>query len=617
MRCDGTNRAAEMKGFDESLEAGQPRAPGRSPAPPTQRHRPRPGNNASPLPERRPAIASLPLWTVCAFCLVYVAMGLVGHDPWKADEAYTFGLIWHVMKSGDWVVPALAGQPFVEKPPIFFITAALAGKLASPWIAAHDGARLASGLYTALTLLFTSLAARALWGRGHGRIAALTLCGCLGLVIQAHMMLTDLALTAGCAIAIYGMATLQRRPVFPGVWLGLGYGIAFLAKGLYVPGALTVVVALLLGMSPRWRTPEVKRNLLVAALIAVPFLAIWPAALYLRSPRLFNEWFWVNNIGRFLGTSVATLGAKEERYFLFKTLPWFAFPALPLALLAIWQIRQKSSRGDPVVAILLTAATLLGVLFVSASARSVYLLPTLPALAAIGAGAAVRLPSRLRGIWVASGLLYAICALLLVTWIWIAIAGSPNPTIAMLLGLPLHYVPQQALPRLAFVVVLLAALASWLIVSDGGPRFVQSWAVGVLGIWIVLAMLWMPWIDLAKSYRNVLTEVGTKLDATRPCLAIDHVGESERAMIDYILHIEPETFRGAATRCDDLLIQDHPGESPQATRYAGWSTVWTGARRGRHRENLWLMHRGPAPTLVPAPLDKYMSSKWSPGRILP
>lgn len=88
-------------------------------------------------------------------------------------------------------------------------------------------------------------------------------------------------------------------------------------------------------------------------------------------------------------------------------------------------------------------------------------------------------------------------------------------------------------------------------------------------------------------------------------------------MIEYILHIEPETFRGAATRCDDLLIQDHPGESPQVTRYAGWSTVWTGAQHGRHRENLWLMHRGSARTLVPAPLDRYMSSKWLPDRALP
>jgi 4-amino-4-deoxy-L-arabinose transferase-like glycosyltransferase len=51
--------------------------------------------------------------------------GLLGHDPWKPDEAYTFGLVYHILQSGEWLVPTLAGEPFVEKPPLFFWTAAL------------------------------------------------------------------------------------------------------------------------------------------------------------------------------------------------------------------------------------------------------------------------------------------------------------------------------------------------------------------------------------------------------------------------------------------------------------------------------------------------------------
>jgi 4-amino-4-deoxy-L-arabinose transferase-like glycosyltransferase len=56
-------------------------------------------------------------------------LGLVGHDPWKPDEAYTFGLVYHILEAGDWLVPTLAGEPFVEKPPLFFWTAALFCKL--------------------------------------------------------------------------------------------------------------------------------------------------------------------------------------------------------------------------------------------------------------------------------------------------------------------------------------------------------------------------------------------------------------------------------------------------------------------------------------------------------
>jgi len=48
--------------------------------------------------------------------IAYVVPGLVGHDPWKPNEAYSFGIIYNVWGGGDWVVPILAGEPFMEKP---------------------------------------------------------------------------------------------------------------------------------------------------------------------------------------------------------------------------------------------------------------------------------------------------------------------------------------------------------------------------------------------------------------------------------------------------------------------------------------------------------------------
>ena len=66
--------------------------------------------------------------------------GLVGHEPWKPDEAYTFGLR-HIALTGDWVVPTLAGEPFMEKPPLFFISAAFAMRCLSGWLSAPDAAR--------------------------------------------------------------------------------------------------------------------------------------------------------------------------------------------------------------------------------------------------------------------------------------------------------------------------------------------------------------------------------------------------------------------------------------------------------------------------------------------
>ena len=73
-------------------------------------------------------------------CLTWLGTGLVGHDPWKPDEAYSFGLIYSILQSGDWLVPAIAGEPFMDKPPLYYWTAALFARLFSPLLPLHDGA---------------------------------------------------------------------------------------------------------------------------------------------------------------------------------------------------------------------------------------------------------------------------------------------------------------------------------------------------------------------------------------------------------------------------------------------------------------------------------------------
>ena len=61
-------------------------------------------------------------------CAAWIMPGLVGHDPWKPNEAYTFGLVYEILQGGSWVVPTLAHEPFVESPPLFILTAAAFAK---------------------------------------------------------------------------------------------------------------------------------------------------------------------------------------------------------------------------------------------------------------------------------------------------------------------------------------------------------------------------------------------------------------------------------------------------------------------------------------------------------
>ena len=88
--------------------------------------------------------------------LAWLLPGLIGHDPWKPDEAYTFGVVYEIIRGGSWVIPQIAGEPFVDKPTLFHLLAALSAQVFSPILPLHDGARLAAGFWLGLALLFTA-----------------------------------------------------------------------------------------------------------------------------------------------------------------------------------------------------------------------------------------------------------------------------------------------------------------------------------------------------------------------------------------------------------------------------------------------------------------------------
>jgi len=81
---------------------------------------------------------------------------------------YSFGLVYHILAEWRLVGATLAGDVFLERPPLFYWTAASLPKLFSHALPLHDGARLASGFYMGFTLLLTGLSGRELFGKSAG-----------------------------------------------------------------------------------------------------------------------------------------------------------------------------------------------------------------------------------------------------------------------------------------------------------------------------------------------------------------------------------------------------------------------------------------------------------------
>ena len=65
-------------------------------------------------------ITEHPVALAVVLCTAWILLGLIGHDPWKPDEAQNFGVVYQLLKGRDWVIPLLAGEPYVDKPPLIY-----------------------------------------------------------------------------------------------------------------------------------------------------------------------------------------------------------------------------------------------------------------------------------------------------------------------------------------------------------------------------------------------------------------------------------------------------------------------------------------------------------------
>ncbi|MFJ3047578.1 ArnT family glycosyltransferase [Herbaspirillum chlorophenolicum] len=537
--------------------------------------------------------------------------GIFGHGPWKQDETYSFGIIHHMLVSGDYLVPTNAGEPFMEKPPLYYWTALLFAKALYPLLDYHDGARVASVLYNIVTLVFVAKIAMMVWNKRTlfslpvlGTLALFA--GSPGMLKHAHDMFTDVALVCGSAIATYGLLAIAMNAqgktprLTAAVWFGLGVGIAEMSKGLFVPlifAATTVCVGVLVR---ECRSRSYWKMVGIAVLVSLPFFVVWPALLAQHSMPLFMEWFWDNNVGRFFGFSVAKLGSDNDHAVILRALFGFALPGSILAALALTAGEWRRIPTPHLALPLSFSIISIIVLESSATARQLYLLPVLLPLIMIGTRVVPHLPGWLHTAWdwfsrISFGL---IAAVIWATYIvssmpveyhhWIAYFGR---------WLPLGFVtPFQPLA----VAAASAMTAGWIwslgkIRLTGKWRGVFGWFAGITLMWGLAYTLLLPWGDYAKSYEYVYNDLDEKISSTwasSDCMASRNLGESESPMLYYytgILHRPIDNIN--KTQCNWVILQT-PGVAPLPA--GNWTLFWQGRRDGDEDQLLKVYRRNGA-----------------------
>ncbi|MEQ1898985.1 MAG: glycosyltransferase family 39 protein [Vicinamibacterales bacterium] len=401
-------------------------------------------------------------------------LGLVG-----PDEPRYVSIARAMAESGDWVTPRLNGEPWFEKPVLYYWGAATA-------FSVFGESEMSARLPSAVAMLVASAALVALALRAFGSSVALALAfmlpSMLATIAFARGASTDMVFTATLTLAFVaavrvvevlhastsglgGVGRGRERLLWLAAW-GAALGLAVLAKGpaaVLLAGGSLVLCSLLMR---QWRWPLTFAHpvaLAAFALVALP----WYVLCSLRNPDFVRVFILEHNVQRFL----TPVFAHEQ--------PWWYFGAVLLAGLVPWTVAlvptirdawwDASTRRTPAATLALCWAVVPLVFFgVSRSKLPGYILPMFPPLAFLMArtmAASLDAPGRGRALLASSGGLLVVVA-------------------GLLAGMTTQVVPAQLAP----VVATLGITTTW-------PA-----AIGTAGIGIaLLALRGREWLALGLT----------------------------------------------------------------------------------------------------------------------
>jgi 4-amino-4-deoxy-L-arabinose transferase-like glycosyltransferase len=567
-------------------------------------------------PVRLPAAATnaLPRWGLFALCLLYILPGLFGRDPWKTDDAASFGVMWTMAHGGleDWLWPHIVGLPAADKGPLAFWIGAICIKLFG-WLL---GDALAARVATVGFFLLGSLAVwytTYLLGRrpeaqplrlafggqpepsDYGRTLAdgalLIYLGCLGLLVHSHSTSTEALQVSMVALSLYGAARLfDACSVAAAVLFGLALGLLVLTRGWVVPLALWTGLLALASFRERsliWRLTLV--SLPVAILVASTWLVASSIVRPFNSSP-YDAWMLWNY--RQIG-----LPSWNSLRFFVKNGIWSAWPAWPFAGWAVYAWRRQYQA--PHITIPLTFfITCAFLAFFSARPDEGILLPLLPPLAIL---AAFGLPTMKRGAINAVDWFSVMTLTTCATFIWIGwIAkqtGWPAQIAKNAFKLAPGFKPEFNL--VAFLVAVLGTIGWFVLVHwrvSRRPtvlwRAVVLSSGGVILCWLLLMTLWLPWINYGKSYAGVAKQIAQKLPIGNYCVDTN-VGPAQRASFAYFGGVPFAEFDDG--HCGYLLLQDNRRGKDDAQilqrSSEQWRLLWEGRRPSDRNERFRLYQR--------------------------
>jgi 4-amino-4-deoxy-L-arabinose transferase-like glycosyltransferase len=279
----------------------------------------------------------------CAFLFFYGLgqFGLVG-----ADEPRYAQVAREMLQRRDWITPVLGGQPWLEKPPLYYWQAMLAYSL---YGVSDAAARAPSALNATLLVIAVYIFLRR-FRSGVELDGALITASCAGVIGYARAAGTDMALASAFSIAMlswWGWREGGKRAYLAAFYLFMALGT--LAKGPVAPFLAALVIVFYAAAAREFRT-IVKTlwppGIAIFCAISLP----WYFAVQMRNPEFFRVFFLQHNLERF-SSNLYHHHAPFWYYLpvtLLALMPWAVFVTAALVESARrwWAERSTSAPGN-------------------------------------------------------------------------------------------------------------------------------------------------------------------------------------------------------------------------------------------------------------------------------
>lgn len=324
-----------------------------------------------------------------------ILIGQAGRELLPPDDLREVEIAREMYEGGDYIIPHLAGLPFVEKPSGFpAVVATIFKVIGGP---SADAARFTAAAFALTSITAVFLLGWQIVGVEGGAFAAAILVLSQRFCRTAHEVLLDNALTAAVAFTIIFTwialeSDMPRKKRLAYAAAGFFLGVSFLFKGFVGSAIFGSGFILYIIVSRRFGELRHIFQLLPIIAFLVPFLSWTVPFLLYAPPHLIREFLITNHFWRFMSGYMSH--QRPIYFYIINIWPDFAPGSilLPYAIWLAWKTRKEREGRAGIFLLSLFIGPLL-VLSTSLAKDSVYLLPVHPTLALLVAWSIVKLLS--------------------------------------------------------------------------------------------------------------------------------------------------------------------------------------------------------------------------------